>query len=152
MFNGGIMSCGVRSATYDVKQDKLKSKHQFAQAAHDHNHSKSADLTVEGVRAPNIAQRVREEFEAIHYSLHEHDKGHPNQNRKKQSLSENTNVMNVRAPDMFQRVKEEVEAVAETLHEKHDKTVPQNEHEDTTTGCWTHMGRAFEKFCGRKGV
>ncbi|KAI5054810.1 hypothetical protein GOP47_0029955 [Adiantum capillus-veneris] len=138
----------------EIKEDKLNCKPQIAQASYEHNHSKSDDLAVEGVRAPNIAQRVREEFEAIQHALHEmHDKGHTNQKTKKRSLSESTDVMDVKAPDIFQRVKEEVEAVAETLHEKHEKTSQQNGHDDnTTTGCWTHMGRAFEKFCGGKGI
>lgn len=141
-----------RSHPGKIKQDKQNSEHHSAQGQHEDNHSKNADLAVEDVRAPNIAQRVREEFEAIQQTLHEkHDKQHSSQQVRKRSISEHTDVGDVKAPDMFQRIKEEVEAVAETLHEKNDKASHKPEQHsdgDTITGCWTNMGKAIEKFCG----
>eukprot|EP00250_Pteridium_aquilinum_P034584 c7783_g1_i1 orf=269-727(-) len=150
-----------RSHSGELKQDKQNSEHHLAQAQHKGNHSKSADLVVEDVRvedvrAPNIAQRVREEFEAIHQTLHEkHDKKQSPQHVTKRSVSEDLNVADVKAPDLFQRVKEEVEAVVGTVHERNEKAShkpSEHDHDDKTLGCWTNLGKALDKFCGRNGT
>lgn len=155
----------------ELKQDVQSSGSYSAQRGHPHNHLKSVDSAVESVRAPNIAQRVREEFKAIQQSLHEQHSSHQlrkqggseNMHEKKHSssspqfgkrgVSENMDVSDVKAPDMFQRIKEEVEAVGETLHGKDSKahcTTQEYDHEDTNPGCWTGMGKTLERICGGK--
>lgn len=73
-----------------------------------------------GVKAPNLLERAKEEFEAIMHhkksdSHHEETHGLKTKNDK-----ENASVDDVRAPDVFERAKEEFEAIAQVLHHKKD--------------------------------
>ncbi|KAH7294002.1 hypothetical protein KP509_28G051900 [Ceratopteris richardii] len=119
-------------------QDK---KNVSVQTGHEPGYS-SSDLRVEDVRAPNIAQRVREELEAIqHTFIEKHERGYKDQNIRKQSPNEHITV------------RDQTGVTPETLHEKHGNKVPKSQHGDNDEmhiGCWTHMGRTLEKFCGGK--
>ncbi|CAK8560344.1 unnamed protein product [Lathyrus sativus] len=71
-------------------------------------------LSENGVKAPNILERAKEEFEAVFKSPRHHKETHG----RNDDIDERTSVEEVKAPSVFGRMKEEIEAVVEAIHPK----------------------------------
>ncbi|CAM8958916.1 hypothetical protein QQ045_025444 [Rhodiola kirilowii] len=69
-------------------------------------------------KAPNFAQRVIEEVQAIAYSPKHHKETHGTSG----DIDEDTPVEEVKGPGVFQRAKEEVEALVEAIHPKNKES------------------------------
>ncbi|OIT25273.1 PREDICTED: uncharacterized protein LOC109215999 [Nicotiana attenuata] len=82
------------------------------------------------VKAPNVFERVKEEFEAIlHSEKHSHHH-HRETHGLRDDIDENTPVSNVKAPNVFERAKEEIEAIVQALHPKKEN----HSHDSTSDG------------------
>ena len=72
-------------------------------------------LSENDVKAPNILERAKEEFDAVF----NHDKTprhHKETHGRNNDIDEGTSIDEVKAPCVFERVKEEIEAVVEVIH------------------------------------
>lgn len=77
-------------------------------------------LWVKEVRGgPNLAEREKEDFEAILHSQksswHHHDR---ETHGLDSGIDENTSLDDVKAPNVFERAKEEFQALAQVFHHK----------------------------------
>ncbi|KAG8376166.1 hypothetical protein BUALT_Bualt09G0035000 [Buddleja alternifolia] len=72
------------------------------------------------VKAPNVLERAKEEFEAIsHNDKHKHHHHHHKETHGlRHDIDANTEMSDVKAPNVFQRAKEEIEAILEAIHPK----------------------------------
>lgn len=75
------------------------------------------------VKAPNLFERAKEEFESIvHNKKTHHKETHGTSN----DIDEDTPIDKVKGPNVFERAKEEIEALVEAIHPKkgpdHDKS------------------------------
>jgi hypothetical protein len=71
---------------------------------------------VDDVKAPNVFERAKEEFEAILHSQKSSSHHHRETHGKNSDIDENTSVDDVKAPNVFERAKEEFEAIAQVFH------------------------------------
>ena len=71
----------------------------------------------EDVKAPNLLERVKEEFQAITHSPSHHKETHGTSN----DIDEDTPIDEVKGPNLFERAKEEIEAVVQSLQAVHPK-------------------------------
>ncbi|MCD7455337.1 Nucleosome assembly protein 1;2, partial [Datura stramonium] len=70
------------------------------------------------VKAPNVFERVKEEFEAVlHGETHSHHH-HKETHGLRKDIDENTPISDVKAPNVFERAKEEIEALVQAIHPK----------------------------------
>ncbi|KAL3642940.1 hypothetical protein CASFOL_013755 [Castilleja foliolosa] len=70
----------------------------------------------ENVKAPNVFERVKEEFEAV---LHNEKQGHHHHKEThglRGDIDVNTSASDVKAPNVFERAKEEIEAIVGVIH------------------------------------
>lgn len=72
------------------------------------------------VKAPNVFERAKEEFEAVlHSGKHRHEH-HKETHGLREDIDCNTPTGDVKAPNVFERAKEEIEAIVEAIHPKKD--------------------------------
>ncbi|XP_059276688.1 uncharacterized protein LOC132030914 [Lycium ferocissimum] len=70
------------------------------------------------VKAPNVFERVKEEFEAVlHSEKHSHHH-HKETHGLRKDIDKNTPITDVKAPNVFERAKEEIEALVQAIHPK----------------------------------
>ncbi|KAH0707959.1 hypothetical protein KY285_012409 [Solanum tuberosum] len=82
------------------------------------------------VKAPNVFERVKEEFEAVlHGGRHSHHH-HKETHGLRKDIDENTPVTDVKAPNVFERAKEEIEALVQAIHPKKED----HSHSSTSDG------------------
>ncbi|KAI3443617.1 hypothetical protein Pfo_000282 [Paulownia fortunei] len=75
-------------------------------------------LSGKDVKAPNVFERVKEEFEAV---LHNEKHGHHHHKEThglRDDIDVNTSMSDVKAPNVFERAKEEIEALVGAIHPK----------------------------------
>ncbi|KAK3025788.1 hypothetical protein RJ639_041944 [Escallonia herrerae] len=73
----------------------------------------------EDVKAHNVFEREKEEFEAIlHMEAKPHNHHHKETHGLRDDIDKNTPIKDVKAPNVFERAKEEIEALAQTIHSK----------------------------------
>ncbi|XP_020268089.1 uncharacterized protein LOC109843561 [Asparagus officinalis] len=94
------------------------------------------------VKAPNLFERIKEEFEAI---THKEKTHHKETHGKSNAIDEDTPIDKVKGPSVFERAKEEVEALIETVHPK--KVPDHKSHPEKDTGCLPSLGKTFENIC-----
>ncbi|KAK2985786.1 hypothetical protein RJ640_021571 [Escallonia rubra] len=71
------------------------------------------------MKAPNVPERDKEEFEAIlHMEAQPNNHHHKETHGLRDDIDENTPIKDVKAPNVFERAKEEIEALAQTIHSK----------------------------------
>ncbi|CAN4096479.1 unnamed protein product [Withania somnifera] len=84
----------------------------------------------EVVKAPNVFERVKEEFEAVlHTERHPHHH-HKETHGLRKDIDENTPISDVKAPNVFERAKEEIEALVQAIHLKRED----HSHASTSDG------------------
>ncbi|KAH0710115.1 hypothetical protein KY284_011542 [Solanum tuberosum] len=82
------------------------------------------------VKAPNVFERVKEEFEAVlHGGRHSHHH-HKETHGLRKDIDENTPITDVKAPNVFERAKEEIEALVQAIHPKKED----HSHSSTSDG------------------
>ncbi|WMV60079.1 hypothetical protein MTR67_053464 [Solanum verrucosum] len=82
------------------------------------------------VKAPNVFERVKEEFEAVlHGGRHSHHH-HKETHGLRKDIDENTPITDVKAPNVFERAKEEIEALVQAIHPKKED----HSHSSTSEG------------------
>lgn len=77
--------------------------------------------SAKNVKAPNVFERAKEEFEAVvHNGKHRHHQHHNHKETHglRDDIDVNTSVSDVKAPNVFDRAKEEIEAIVEAIHPK----------------------------------
>ena len=103
-------------------------------------------LAGNGVKAPNLIERTKEEIEKI---LH-HDKSPHHQHKethgRNDDIDETTPVNEVKAPNVFERAKEEIEAIVGAIHPKIESNdfVSSPKEEGGFKHC---IGMGLEKVC-----
>ncbi|XP_049399045.1 uncharacterized protein LOC125862959 [Solanum stenotomum] len=103
-----------------MSEEKLKSKSKP-------NSISSSD---KDVKAPNVFERVKEEFEAVlHGGRHSHHH-HKETHGLRKDIDENTPITDVKAPNVFERAKEEIEALVQAIHPKKED----NSHSSPSDG------------------
>ncbi|XP_057766337.1 uncharacterized protein LOC130986810 isoform X3 [Salvia miltiorrhiza] len=80
--------------------------------------SNSSSPSGKHVKAPNVFERAKEEFEAVvHNGKHRHEH-HKETHGLRDDIDSNTPISDVKAPNVFERAKEEFEAIVEAIHPK----------------------------------
>ncbi|XP_028787452.1 uncharacterized protein LOC114743410 [Neltuma alba] len=72
------------------------------------------------VKAPNLLERAKEEFEAIAHHKKSDSHHRETNGLKTNNSKENASIDDVRAPNVFERAKEEFEAIVQVLRHKKD--------------------------------
>ncbi|GER25176.1 superoxide dismutase [Striga asiatica] len=68
------------------------------------------------VKAPNLFERVKEEFEAV---LHNVNQGHHKETHGlRDDIDGNSSIDEIKAPNVLERAKEEIEAIVSSIHPK----------------------------------
>ncbi|KAK4727687.1 hypothetical protein R3W88_032604 [Solanum pinnatisectum] len=82
------------------------------------------------VKAPNVFERVKEEFEAVLHGERRSHHHHKETHGLRKDIDENTPVTDVKAPNLFERAKEEIEALVQAIHPKKED----HSHASTSDG------------------
>ncbi|KAG5243474.1 hypothetical protein OIU76_009611 [Salix suchowensis] len=116
---------------------------------HDERHQSSkSEKTAENdvkPKAPNLIERVKEEFEAtIHHGkppVH-----HKETHGRNDNIDASTPIDQVKGPSIFQRAKEEIEALVQTIGRKKESSnfVSSPKKDGGLGAC---IGRGLEKVC-----
>lgn len=70
------------------------------------------------MKAPNVFERAKEEFEAVlHNENHQH-RHHKETHGLRDDIDVNISMSDVKAPNVFERAKEEIEALVGAIHPK----------------------------------
>lgn len=69
-------------------------------------------------KAPNVFERMKEEFEAVLHNDNKHKETHG----LRDDIDSNSSTSDVKAPNVFERAKEEIEALVEAIHHKKEST------------------------------
>ncbi|XP_061358386.1 uncharacterized protein LOC133302592 [Gastrolobium bilobum] len=87
------------------------------------NDKTTNSLSVKEVRAPNLAERAKEKFEAMFHpqnsSCHHNRETHELHN----GIDKNISLDDVRAPNVFERAKEEFQALGQVFHHKKEAPI-----------------------------
>ncbi|KAG6411651.1 hypothetical protein SASPL_129735 [Salvia splendens] len=95
--------------------------------------SKSNSSPGKNVKAPNVFERAKEEFEAVlHSGKHRHEH-HKETHGLREDIDCNTPTGDVKAPNVFERAKEEIEAIVEAIHPKKDSKSHDSREMNTPT-------------------
>lgn len=70
------------------------------------------------MKAPNVFDRVKEEFEAVFHNEKHGDNHHTETHGLRDDITVDTSITDVKAPNVFERAKEEIEALVEAIHPK----------------------------------
>ncbi|GFP84478.1 hypothetical protein PHJA_000591700, partial [Phtheirospermum japonicum] len=68
------------------------------------------------VKAPNVFERVKEEFEAVFHNNKQGHQHHKETHGLRDDIDVNTSAGDVKAPNVFERAKEEIEAIVGVIH------------------------------------
>ncbi|GFP95390.1 hypothetical protein PHJA_001683300 [Phtheirospermum japonicum] len=68
------------------------------------------------VKAPNVFERVKDEFEAVFHNDKQGHHHHKETHGLRDDIDVNTSEGNVKAPNVFKRAKEEIEAIVGVIH------------------------------------
>lgn len=75
-------------------------------------------LTDKDVKAPNMFERFKEEFEPVLRSERHLDHHHEETHGLYKDIDENTPIDEVKVPNVFERAKKEIEALVQAIHPK----------------------------------
>ncbi|PHU02829.1 hypothetical protein BC332_28080 [Capsicum chinense] len=75
-------------------------------------------LTDKDVKAPNVFERFKEEFEPVLHSERHLDHHHKKTHGLRKDIDENTPIDDVKVPNVFERAKKEIEALVQAIHPK----------------------------------
>ncbi|KAM3215975.1 putative protein isoform X1 [Capsicum chacoense] len=82
------------------------------------------------VKAPNVFERVKEEFDALLHSERRSDQHHKETHGLRKDIDENTPIDDVKAPNVFERAKEEIEALVQAIHPKKEDHIHASTSDD----------------------
>ncbi|KAH6779099.1 DEAD-box ATP-dependent RNA helicase [Perilla frutescens var. hirtella] len=85
------------------------------------------------VKAPNLFERAKEEFEAVLHNGKQRHEHHKETHGLRDDIDVDTPTSDVKAPNVFERAKEEIEAIVEAIHpKKESKTHDPHLYGETT--------------------
>ncbi|KAF3621702.1 putative U-box domain-containing protein 34-like [Capsicum annuum] len=89
-----------------------------------------AERSNKDVKAPNVFERVKEEFDALLHSERRSDQHHKETHGLRKDIDENTPIDDVKAPNVFERAKEEIEALVQAIHPKKEDHIHASTSDD----------------------
>lgn len=103
-------------------------------------------LLENGVKAPNLIERAKEEIGAIFHHDKSSNHHHKETHGKNNDIDETTPLNEVKAPNVFERAKEEIEAIVGAIHPKIGSNDSGSEPKEE--GGFRHcLGMGLEKVC-----
>ncbi|KAF3656754.1 putative U-box domain-containing protein 34-like [Capsicum annuum] len=94
-------------------------------------------LTDKDVKAPNMFERFKEEFEPVLRSERHLDHHHEETHGLYKDIDENTPIDEVKVPNVFERAKKEIEALVQAIHPKKGDHIhaSTSDNNNRTDGC-----------------